>query len=98
MRKSFTAVLALTGGLAGGMLSHYIWPQSAQAQSKAPAEIRAESFTLVDPNGNVLGRLSVDRNSTRPGGVESGAIRLFDANGREIWRAGGPMAQPLSER
>jgi hypothetical protein len=91
MRNPFYATLALAGGLAGGIMAHYIWPQSAQAQSQATAEIRAQSFTLVDANDNVLGRLSIDRNTTRQGAGESGAIRLFDANGREIWRAG---AQP----
>jgi len=104
MRKSFTAVLALAGGLAGGIVSHYIWPQSAQAQSQTPAEIRAQSFTLVDQNGNVLGRLFVNRSSTRPGVPESGGIRLFDENGREIWRAGNASLlwkngdTPLSQR
>jgi hypothetical protein len=87
-RNSFYAALTLAGGLAGGILSHYIWLQSAHAQSQAPAEIRAQSFTLVDPNNNVLGRLFIDRTGAGPGAPGSGAIRLFDQNGRELWRAG----------
>jgi hypothetical protein len=98
MKKSFTPVLALAAGLAGGILSHYIWPQLAWAQSKAAAEIRAQSFTLVDANDNVLGRFFVNRSRTRPGAPESGGIQLFDENGREIWRAGSVSTQPLSER
>jgi hypothetical protein len=50
MNRPLTVVLALGGGLLGGLLTRYIGPPSAFAQNQAPVakEIRAQSFTLVD--------------------------------------------------
>ena len=48
-------VLSFAAGLLGGAISHYLSPQLVHAQSRAPKEIRAENFVLVNAQGNVLG-------------------------------------------
>jgi hypothetical protein len=74
-------VLSFAAGLLGGAISHYLSPQLVQAQSRAPKEIRAENFVLVNAQGTILGTL------TDEGGRPS--LKLFDARGQEIWSAGG---------
>jgi hypothetical protein len=82
--KQLNLTLAFAAGLAGGVLSHYVWPQPVQAQSQNPKEIRAQSFVLEDANGKILGAFSVQ--APRPSGRSaSGSIKLFDDRGREIW-------------
>ena len=89
--KQLNLILALATGLAGGAVSRYLLPQTVQAQSQTPKEIRAQRFVLVDADGKTLGTLSVD---VPPSGTsargfpirESGSIRLFDDRGYEIWR------------
>ena len=76
-------VLSFAAGLLGGAMSHYLSPQLVHAQSRAPKEIRAESFLLVNEQGAVLGTLSDE--SGRP------SLKLFDERGREIWSAGGKI-------
>ena len=87
--RALSLTLALAAGLAGGMLSHYVWPQPVQAQARqTPQEIRAQRFILEDASGKTLGTFSVE--GPRPGGPARGAfggIRLFDGRGREIWRS-----------
>jgi hypothetical protein len=88
--KALSLTLALAAGLAGGILSHYLWPAVVQAQSRpqTPQEIRAQSFVLEDANGRTLGTFSPE---TQRNGIPerdlSGSIRLFDERGREIWRS-----------
>lgn len=87
MKPLFLA-LCLAAGLAGGLLSHYVWPEPVQAQIPPPAEIRAQRFVLEDSSGRTMGTLSVD--APGPGRIARGAtgrIRLFDEHGREVWRS-----------
>jgi hypothetical protein len=110
MSKSLTVILALAAGLAGGMLSRYIAPPAAHAQAsqRQPAEIRAQSFVLVDSANRTIGTFTFDpRSGPRILNVPNGGavttpsptrIVLRDAAGREIWSAGGNGIHPASER
>ncbi len=91
--KKLNLALALASGLVGGVVSHYLAPQTVEAQSPAApaAEVRARSFVLVNDKGEVVGRFSAEPGS-RP------AIRLFDATGREIWSAEGPVLRAATGR
>jgi hypothetical protein len=91
--RKLNLALALVSGLVGGVVSHYLAPPSVQAQSPGPAaaEVRARSFLLVNDKGVVVGRFSAE-----PGGKP--AIRLFDASGREIWSAEGPVMRAATGR
>jgi hypothetical protein len=61
MNNKLNVALALFTGLAGGMLTRYIAPQPAFAQAQAPTkEIRAQTFTLVDPSDRTVGTFSVE--------------------------------------
>jgi hypothetical protein len=82
--RQMSLALALAAGLAGGVVSHYIWPEPAQAQSQNPKEIRAQSFVLEDANGQMLGIFSAE--ALPSGRGAGGSIRLFSDRGREIWR------------
>jgi hypothetical protein len=102
--QTLTVALALVTGLLGGLLARFLAPPAAFAQNQAPIakEIRAQSFTLVDPSDNSVGVFtsepvfrglqSVPR---RPMPMR---IVLRDSNGREIWSAGGAAIRPASER
>ena len=92
MRK-LNLALALASGLVGGIVAHYLAPLSVEAQSPAPVptEVRARSFILVNDKGTVVGKFSAEPGS-RP------AIRLFDASGREIWSAEGPVLRAATGR
>ena len=98
--KALYLTLALAAGLAGGLLSHYIWPPAVQAQPRPQAtqEIRAQSFILEDAGGKTLGTFSPE---TQRGGIPgrglSGSIRLFDERGREIWRSPTRSIYPATE-
>jgi hypothetical protein len=93
--KKLNLALTLAAGLAGGAFSHYLWPQTVQAQTQpaAPKEVRAQSFVLVNDQGAVVGTFSADMpvNGTP-------SIKLYDGTGREIWRAGGSPVRPLASR
>lgn len=92
MRK-LNLALALVSGLVGGFVSHALAPQAAQAESPAApaAEIRARSFLLVNDKGAVVGKFAAES-----GGKP--AIRLYDASGREIWSAEGPIIRAAATR
>ena len=98
--KALSLTLALGAGLAGGLLSHYIWPPSVRAQPRpqTPQEIRAQNFILEDANGRTLGIFSPEtqRNGIPQRGA-SGTIRLFDERGREIWRSPTRGIYPATE-
>ena len=104
MSKALTVTLALAAGLVGGILSRYVAPPPAFAQDKAKVtkEVRAQSFTLVDPSDNTVGTFTsepVFRGlQSVPGRLMPMRIVLRDANGREIWSAGGTAIRPASER
>ena len=85
--KPLSLILAVAAGLAGGLLSHYVWPQPVQAQAPAPMEVRAQRFILEDSTGKTMGTLSVE--VPRSGGFVRGGvgrIHLFDERGREVWK------------
>lgn len=112
MSKSLIVIMALAAGLAGGMLSRYVAPPATHAQAPQPApwsaEVRAQSFVLVDSANRTIGTftfdpLSVPRSLNVPnGGVVTiprpTRIVLRDQSGREIWSAGGTGIHPASER
>ena len=93
--KKLHLTLSLAAGLLGGLLSHSLTSTVAHAQTEPPPpkELRAQSFALVDDKGHVFATISIDQPQGR-----SGHIKLFDANGREIWSAGAARFRPLSER
>jgi hypothetical protein len=78
MSKRLVAV-AFVAAVLGSAMSHYLWPQSVFAEL-SPAEIRARKFVLVNEQGSVLGTFAEEANGP--------ALKLFDANGREIWFGG----------
>ena len=110
MLRKLNPVLALAAGLLGGMLSRYLAPVPVHAQAPAPQaqstpapeEIRAQSFTLVDGSGAVVGTfrplLSFDPGllGVRPQNGPQGVV-LLDRSGRELWRAGGSIVRPASQ-
>ena len=56
MNKTLTTTLALVAGFMGGVLTHYVALPVALAQNQAliTKEIRAQSFTLVDPSDHTV--------------------------------------------
>lgn len=96
-----TIAVALTAGLAGGVISRYVSPapvlaQQAQAPSPAPVELRAQRFSLVNPQGGVVATFTVDQPRFDPSAPTAPSIRLLDSNGKEIWRAGGSPVRNLA--
>jgi hypothetical protein len=91
--KKMNLALALASGLVGGVISHYLAPQTVHAESTASpvSEVRARSFLLVNDKGVVVGRLAAESDG-KP------AIRLFDSSGREIWSAEGPSVHAATGR
>jgi hypothetical protein len=89
--KKLNLGLALAAGFVGGMLSHTLTAPAVQAESPAAAEVRARSFLLVNEKGQVVGKFSAESGG-RP------SIRLFDATGREIWSAEGPVMRGATGR
>jgi len=80
--NKLTTALAFLAGILGGIASRYVSPPSVHAESH-PKELRAQNFVLVNERGSTLGIFSEE--AGRP------VLRLFDANGREIWSAGGKL-------
>lgn len=91
--KKLNLALALAVGFVGGAASHYLIPAPVRAEAPppVPAEVRARSFLLVNEQGSVLGKFTVDRGG-RP------SIRLFDSTGREVWSAEGPSMRVATGR
>jgi hypothetical protein len=91
--KRLNLGLSIAAGLLGGVFSHYIWTQPVQAQNQPTVtkEVRAQSFVVVNEKGDVQGVLTF-------GEPKNGrtSVKLFDANGREIFSAGGSPMRPLS--
>jgi hypothetical protein len=79
MNRKTHLILALAAGLLGGLISRYINPIPAYAQTQTtPKAIRAQSFVLVDEQGMAFGLL---------GFTPKGApiITLLDERGRTVW-------------
>ncbi len=102
MNKIFTVALALASGFVGSMLTRYIAPPAAFAQNQPAAkptqEIRAQSFTIVDPAGRTVATFEYDFGSGARNRFLPPRIVLRDADGRTLWSAGGMGLQPLSQR
>jgi len=110
MDKNLSIALALGAGLLGGLITRYVAPPAAFAQNQAPIakEIRAQSFTLVDPMDRAVGtftfepadipQLSPQPAPGRSAPVRNGRIVLRDSSGRQIWTAGGNPIRELSVR
>lgn len=62
MNRKLNLAFAFAAGVFGGMLSHYLAPVVALAQSQTPApkEIRAQSFVLVDARGVPRGVFAIE--------------------------------------
>ena len=84
-----TVALSFAAGILGGTLAIVgIAPMQAQepepqAAPVTAAEVRAQSFILVWPNGEPAGRFGFDKNG-HP------AIQLLDQYGNERWSATAP--------
>lgn len=89
--KYANAFLAITAGLASGVLAHYLLPPVSPPALPVPNVIAAEKFVLVDGVGAAVGTFAtLPRN-----GAAAPAIVLYDALGREVWRATN-SARPLT--
>ena len=91
MNSKLTLAVAITAGLAGGLLSRFIAPAPALAQSQPsiPKEIRAQSFVLVNQQGTAFGLLGFN-----PKGQP--VIKLLDEQGKTVWTTE-PGIRPLGE-
>jgi hypothetical protein len=109
MNHKLHLVLAVAAGFAGGLLSHSFSLMPVFAQTQAPREIQAQSFTLVMPDGRVIGRFSNElppgfrvaggsANEPVPNAPVNPVIRLYDGTGREIGHFSGDPFRPLSDR
>ena len=84
--QRLNVLLALFAGLLGGIVSSYLLPQRVQTTAPStavPSVVAAQRFVLVDNAGNPAGIFAVGT----PPGQQGTAIVLYDAEGREIWRA-----------
>jgi hypothetical protein len=93
MNRILTPTLALAAGLLGGTLSRYVAPAtvSAQGQSTAPKEIRADRFSLVDEHGRERGIFAIEKHG-------NAIIKMFDGNGREVFSAGPPLNRLVGQK
>ena len=100
MKRGLGFAVALVAGLAGGIISRYISPVSAFAQAPAApaAEVRAQSFVLVDSSDQTVGTFTVASRANARGVTTGSRIVLRDKTGREIWSAGSVGVVPISER
>jgi hypothetical protein len=93
-------IFAFVAGMVGSGIMHYVAPTLAFAQDQTPVakEVRAQSFTLVDPSNNVIGTFTSEplplpgvyfrfRGAPAPGSPVNvpSHIVLRDPNGRVIW-------------
>ena len=99
MHRNLTLVFALAAGFMGGLVSRYIALPSvhAQAEPSNALEIRAQSFSVVDAKGNVIGTFtSAITKEGRFGERVFPRIAIVDPNGRELWSPGGRGLTPLA--
>ncbi len=101
MLRKMNPLLALAAGLIGGLASRYVTPSAVQAQAPPattqatpPAEIKAQSFTLVDGNGRTIATFA----PLASGPLNRGdGVVLLDRNGHEFWRASVTMIRPVGQ-
>jgi hypothetical protein len=102
--RSLTILLALTAGLLGGFLSRCITPTFVYGQAQTPdtVEVRAQRFSIIDPQGHVVGTFTALPLTKEPYGtlpqVKPPRIALVDAWGRELWSAPAPVGRSLKTR
>lgn len=98
MNKSITTVLTLIAGLAGGVISHYLFFPAPVLAEEPSLEIRAQKFVLVDENGAVRGVFGFGRDGSpelqvkykRPIGLakiirtEFGSARFLGVQGKSV--------------
>jgi hypothetical protein len=88
MNSKVNFALALFAGFAGGILTRYIAPQPAFAQSQRPTkEIHAQTFTLVNSSDRAVGTFGVWPLPGSDGRIYG--IVLEDPSGHVLWSAGG---------
>jgi hypothetical protein len=87
--QRLNVLLALFAGLLGGIVSSHLLPQPERVQTAVPSVVAAQRFVLVDNAGNPAGIFAVGTPAGQrtPAGQQGTAIVLYDAEGREIWRA-----------
>ncbi len=99
--QKLNVLLAVFAGLLVGVLSHYLWPEAQpQPQALARNVVAAQSFVLTNDKGQPAGVFAVanpDPQCRQYGDVRCNApsIVLYDAQGRELWRAS-DAARPLT--
>jgi hypothetical protein len=99
MKKHLNIALALVAGLVGGLISRYIAPPAVMAQNQPPSanEMRAQSFVIVDANGKTVATFAFGRTTNAGHPSAGGIVVLRDADGHEIWSAGGTQFRTLTE-
>jgi hypothetical protein len=70
------AILALVGGIFGGVVSGHLVPREAEASARAARELKANKFILVDTDGNERGVFQVDKKGIA-------GVSLEDQTGRQ---------------
>jgi hypothetical protein len=102
MTRSLNIGLALAAGVLGGLLSRNIAVPSVQAQAQDPKELRAQSFTLTDAAGHILGTFTT-RPALPPGvrlppdariAVPSNVV-LLGPDGHEMWSVNADPFRPI---
>ena len=93
--KNFSVPIALVAGLIGGAFSHYVLSPVQADTNAAPKVVSAQSFALVDAHGKTVGVFTTVKSSTPHMLNTPPAVALFNADGREIWRAG-DTTQPIA--
>jgi hypothetical protein len=85
-------ILCLAAGLIGGVVSHYalVQPVEAQVFTRAPREVRAQSFVLENAQGQT--EATILTRQYRGNDV----VEIVGKDGRVLWGAGGPFPQPLA--
>jgi hypothetical protein len=99
MKKHLNIVFALAAGLVGGLISRYIAPPVVMAQNQPPfsSEMRAQSFVIVDAMGKTIATFAFGRTANAGRPSAGGIVVLRDADGHEIWSAGGTQFRTLTE-
>ena len=97
--RSLTIILAVAAGMLGGFLSRCITPPFVYGQAQpGVVEVRAQRFSIIDPQGRVVGTFTgtftnerLSRTLPPPfGGTlppRNPRIALVDGTGREFWSA-----------
>lgn len=73
MNKYLTVALAIAAGSFGGVVRRYVAPPFAFAQNQrttTPTEIRAQSFTFIQLNGETIATFTTEPGSG-PSGLKS---------------------------